>query len=64
MDSKLYPVHFGLITDARKHPAYPSVNHDTLIIHGTRDVVVPIETSRRFEGMKEEKRRGEEGRGG
>jgi pimeloyl-ACP methyl ester carboxylesterase len=41
-------VHFGLIEDAKTHPARPIVTCPTTIIHGTRDTVVPIESSRDY----------------
>jgi uncharacterized protein len=41
-------VHFDLVEDAMTHPARPSVSCPTTIIHGTDDVVVPIESSRRY----------------
>ncbi|PRQ06104.1 alpha/beta hydrolase [Enhygromyxa salina] len=41
-------VHFGLVEDAMTHPARPVVSCPTMIIHGTQDVVVPIESSRRY----------------
>jgi len=36
------------IEDARTHPTHPEVDVPTLIIHGTRDPTVPIESSRRY----------------
>lgn len=44
----LEPVHWGFIEDARRHPAAPDVECETLIIHGKRDPTVPIESSRRY----------------
>ncbi len=41
-------VHWGFIEDARQHPAYPEVPCPTVIVHGRRDEVVPIEQSRRY----------------
>lgn len=41
-------VHFGLVEDAMTHPARPEVPCPTTIIHGTRDTVVPIESSREY----------------
>jgi uncharacterized protein len=41
-------VHFGLVEDAMTHPARPSVPCPTTIIHGTRDAVVPISSSREY----------------
>ncbi len=42
------PVHFGFIEDARQHPAWPDVACPTVIVHGTRDEVVPVESSRTY----------------
>jgi pimeloyl-ACP methyl ester carboxylesterase len=42
------PVHYGFIEDARRHPPTPSTSAPTLIMHGLRDAVVPIELARRF----------------
>ncbi|MHC4945205.1 MAG: alpha/beta hydrolase [Planctomycetota bacterium] len=39
------PVHFGLIEDCRRHPAWPEVPCPTLIFHGTRDETVPVQSS-------------------
>jgi pimeloyl-ACP methyl ester carboxylesterase len=36
------------IEDARKHPTHPSTAAPTLIIHGTQDDVVPVESSRAY----------------
>ena len=41
-------VHFGLVEDAMTHPARPDVPCPTTIIHGTRDTVVPIDSSRSY----------------
>ena len=40
------PVHWGFIEDAAAHAPIPAPACPTLIIHGTRDAVVPIESSR------------------
>ncbi|HVH97930.1 MAG TPA: YqiA/YcfP family alpha/beta fold hydrolase [Enhygromyxa sp.] len=45
---KAVEVHFGLVEDAMTHPARPEVPRPTTIIHGTRDTVVPIESSREY----------------
>jgi pimeloyl-ACP methyl ester carboxylesterase len=42
------PVHWGLIEDIRRHPPWPEVPCPTLILHGIRDEIVPIEHSRRY----------------
>ncbi len=39
-------LHWRFITDARAHPPIPEPRCPTLVIHGTRDEVVPIESSR------------------
>lgn len=41
-------VGYGLIEDARTHPARPEVPCPTTIIHGTRDSIVPIASSRAY----------------
>lgn len=42
------PVHWGFVEDLRHHPRTPEVPGPTRIVHGTRDEIVPIETSRRY----------------
>lgn len=42
------PVHWRFIEDFRRHPPAPGVPCPTRIVHGTRDEVVPIESSRRY----------------
>jgi pimeloyl-ACP methyl ester carboxylesterase len=42
------PVHWGLVEDMARHPRVPDVDCPTLIIHGTRDAVVPIAGSRQY----------------
>jgi len=42
------PVHWGFIEDALRHPATPVTPCPTLILHGTRDDVVPIASSRAY----------------
>lgn len=42
------PVHIGLLDDAEKHPSAPAPSCPTLIVHGVRDEVVPVEVSRRY----------------
>lgn len=39
-------VHWGFIEDALTHPTSPRPAVPTLVIHGTEDAVVPVETSR------------------
>jgi pimeloyl-ACP methyl ester carboxylesterase len=50
------PVHWEFVTDARTHPPYPSPSCPVLILHGTRDEVVPIERSRTFAAQQPEAR--------
>ncbi|RLB55124.1 MAG: alpha/beta hydrolase [Deltaproteobacteria bacterium] len=42
------PVHYGFYIESLRQPGRPSVPCPTLIIHGTRDETVPIETSRSY----------------
>lgn len=44
------PVHFGFIEEARVEPPEPHPTCPTLVIHGTRDEVVPLRGSREFVG--------------
>jgi uncharacterized protein len=39
---------WDFIEDARKHPTHPNPKLPTLIIHGSQDEVVPIESSRSY----------------
>lgn len=55
-DGKLRPVHFGLVRETRTTPPEPEVPCPTLIIHGTRDTVVPIAGSRRYAARREQVR--------
>jgi pimeloyl-ACP methyl ester carboxylesterase len=41
-------VHYGFYEEALAQPATPEVPCPTLIVHGTRDEVVPIDSSRRY----------------
>jgi hypothetical protein len=45
---QLVDVHFELYRDAERQPARPVVSCPTVIIHGTRDDVVPIASSREY----------------
>lgn len=47
-DGRATPISFGLVEDAKTHPARPVVPCPTLIIHGRDDTVVPIESSRAY----------------
>ena len=42
------PVHWAFIEDALRHPPTPAPPCPTLVLHGTRDDVVPIATSRAY----------------
>ncbi len=43
------PVHYHFLDDStNNHPSYPKTKCPVLIIHGTEDPIVPIETSRIF----------------
>jgi len=42
-------LHWEFVVDSRRHPGFPEVRCPTRIVHGTRDDVVPIELSRRYE---------------
>lgn len=42
------PVHWEFYRDSLAHPAWPEVPCPTLILHGRRDEVVPVESSRRY----------------
>lgn len=44
----LTPVHYKLVEDLAKWPKGPHVHCPTLIIHGTADEVIPIDSSRRY----------------
>lgn len=42
------PVHWGFVESALRHPPTPATPCPTLILHGTRDVVVPVDGSRAY----------------
>jgi pimeloyl-ACP methyl ester carboxylesterase len=42
------PLHWEFVEDARRHTPWPEVVCPTLILHGERDDLVPIESSRRY----------------
>lgn len=46
------PVHYGFLEDARTYPPFPEVPCPTVIIHGTRDEIVPIDSSRSYAGHR------------
>jgi pimeloyl-ACP methyl ester carboxylesterase len=41
-------VHWRFVEDARSHPPHPVFSCPAHIIHGSRDIVVPIESSREY----------------
>ncbi len=43
---KLTPLHWEFVVDARKHTRTPEFDHETVIVHGVNDDVVPIDLSR------------------
>lgn len=47
-DQRMRTVHYGLIEDALRYPAYPDFQQPALIFHGVDDDVVPIDLSRSF----------------
>ena len=47
------PVHYQFYREACEVPAVPKVSCPTLIVHGSRDEVVPVEHSRRYVGPRE-----------
>ncbi|MCB9730729.1 MAG: alpha/beta fold hydrolase [Deltaproteobacteria bacterium] len=47
------PVHWGFIEDAMTHPAFPEVPCPTLIIHGTADATIPVETSMTYAASRD-----------
>ncbi|MCS6800077.1 MAG: alpha/beta fold hydrolase [Myxococcota bacterium] len=44
----LVPVHYALFEECSRLPQWPDVSQPTVIVHGRRDDVVPIESSRRY----------------
>lgn len=42
------PVHWELYESMERHPAFPEIPCPTKILHGRRDEIVPVETSRRY----------------
>jgi uncharacterized protein len=48
-------VQFGLVEDAQTHPARPAVACPTTIVHGTRDAIVPIASSRTYAAEHEDR---------
>lgn len=47
------PVHYRFYEECCEEPAYPDVRCPTLIVHGTRDDRVPVESSRRYAAARE-----------
>lgn len=41
-------LHWEFVVDSRRHPPYPEVECPTLIVHGTRDEIVPVDMSRQY----------------
>ncbi len=41
-------LHYALLEDAARYPAYPDFSQPALILHGRRDTVVPLEYSEQF----------------
>jgi uncharacterized protein len=41
-------LHYALLEDAARYPAYPDFQQPALILHGRRDTVVPVEYSEHF----------------
>jgi uncharacterized protein len=42
------PLHYALVEEATRHPAFPPVACPALVFHGTHDETVPIESSRAY----------------
>lgn len=49
----MVPVHWRFYEEAREQPPQPEVPCETLIIHGSRDEIVPIEGSRSYAAARE-----------
>lgn len=47
-EGAMVDVHWGFIDSARSQPGTPEVRCPTVILHGARDEIVPIEQSRRY----------------
>ncbi len=47
------PVSWHFVIDARTHPRFPEVSCPTVIIHGTRDEIVPIDSSRTYTATRD-----------
>jgi pimeloyl-ACP methyl ester carboxylesterase len=46
---EMTPIGWGLVEDARTHPAYPDIGElPALVFHGLHDESVPVDCSRRF----------------
>jgi hypothetical protein len=48
VSGNMVPVHYAFYEELTRGPAFPVSPCPTLILHGTRDDVVPVETSRRY----------------
>ena len=47
-EGKLHPVHFAFWEEGKRQPPFPAIACPAVIVHGTRDATVPIESSRRY----------------
>lgn len=47
-DGTLVPVHYAFYEEGKSTPPYPAARCPILIVHGTRDETVPIDSSRRY----------------
>ena len=50
---RLVKLHHDFFLDACEHPPYPEVPCPTLILHGSRDEMVPIESSREYAATRD-----------
>lgn len=46
-------LHWGFVEDALTHPSWPEVPGPTVIVHGARDVQLPIDGSRTYAAARE-----------
>lgn len=52
-DGKATNVHWELVANARQHPTHPAVPCKTVIVHGQRDEIVPLESSRDYASARD-----------
>lgn len=52
-EGKTALMHWEFIADARRHPTHPEVPCSTLILHGSRDEIVPIKSSREYAAARD-----------